>query len=142
MVCRTIYLVLQIMNLVVEFDKLVRMIQRQHNVSEPIPPFYVRTLISLENSVNTALAKEKEAKKKTNATNAKALTAMKQKVKKSVKEYEMDVNKYNAVSPFWAPTSELNSGSGSRGIRTRVHRPRCSGYTCGTRAAHRCSRCG
>ncbi|KAJ7188374.1 eukaryotic translation initiation factor 3 subunit 8 N-terminus-domain-containing protein [Mycena filopes] len=67
-----------------EFDKL------------PIPPFYVRTLISLENSVNTALAKEKEAKKKTNATNAKALTAMKQKVKKSVKEYEVDVNKYNA----------------------------------------------
>ncbi|KAJ7783033.1 eukaryotic translation initiation factor 3 subunit 8 N-terminus-domain-containing protein [Mycena metata] len=79
-----------------EFDKLVRMIQRQHNVSEPIPPFYVRTLISLENSVNNALAKEKEAKKKTNATNAKALTAMKQKIKKSVKEYEVDVNKYNA----------------------------------------------
>ncbi|KAJ7045414.1 eukaryotic translation initiation factor 3 subunit 8 N-terminus-domain-containing protein [Mycena alexandri] len=79
-----------------EFDKLVRMIQRQHNVSEPIPPFYVRTLISLESSVNNALAKEKEAKKKTNATNAKALTAMKQKVKKSVKEYEVDVNKFNA----------------------------------------------
>ncbi|KAJ6593802.1 eukaryotic translation initiation factor 3 subunit 8 [Mycena capillaripes] len=79
-----------------EFDKLVRMIQRQHNVSEPIPPFYVRTLISLENSVNNALAKEKEAKKKTNATNAKALTAMKQKIKKSVKEYETDVNKYNS----------------------------------------------
>ncbi|KAJ7680226.1 eukaryotic translation initiation factor 3 subunit 8 N-terminus-domain-containing protein [Mycena polygramma] len=78
-----------------EFDKLVRMIQRQHNVSEPIPPFYVRTLVSLENSVNNALAKEKEAKKKTNATNAKALTAMKQKIKKSVKEYETDVNKYN-----------------------------------------------
>lgn len=76
------------------------MIQRQHNVSEPIPPFYVRTLISLENSVNNALAKEKEAKKKTNATNAKALTAMKQKIKKSVKEYETDVNKYNAVSRF------------------------------------------
>ncbi|KAJ7901730.1 eukaryotic translation initiation factor 3 subunit 8 N-terminus-domain-containing protein [Mycena olivaceomarginata] len=87
-----------------EFDKLVRMIQRQHNVSEPIPPFYVKTLVSLENSVNNALAKEKEAKqekdsKKTskvlNATNAKALTAMKQKLKKSVKEYETDVNKYN-----------------------------------------------
>ncbi|KAJ7703315.1 eukaryotic translation initiation factor 3 subunit 8 N-terminus-domain-containing protein [Mycena rosella] len=78
-----------------QFDKLVRMIQRQHNVSEPIPPFYVRTLVSLENSVNNALVKEKEAKKKTNATNAKALTAMKQKIKKSVKEYETDVIKYN-----------------------------------------------
>ncbi|KAJ7925202.1 eukaryotic translation initiation factor 3 subunit 8 N-terminus-domain-containing protein [Mycena leptocephala] len=84
-----------------EFDKLVRMIQRQHNVSEPIPPFYVRTLVSLENSVNNALAKEKEAKQKAanakalNATNAKALTAMKQKLKKSMKEYEAEVTKYN-----------------------------------------------
>lgn len=97
----------RVVNAVAEFDKLVRMIQRQHNVSEPIPPFYVKTLVSLENSVNNALAKEKEAKqekdsKKTskvlNATNAKALTAMKQKLKKSVKEYETDVNKYNTVS--------------------------------------------
>ncbi|KAJ7072402.1 eukaryotic translation initiation factor 3 subunit 8 [Mycena amicta] len=79
-----------------EFDKLVRMIQRQHNVAEPIPPFFLRTLSSLEDSVNTALAKEKEAKKKTNATNAKALTAMKQKIKKSLKEYETDINKFNA----------------------------------------------
>jgi translation initiation factor 3 subunit C len=80
------------------------MIQRQHNVSEPIPPFYVRTLVSLENSVNNALAKEKEAKQKAanakalNATNAKALTAMKQKLKKSMKEYEAEVTKYNNVS--------------------------------------------
>ncbi|KAF8891647.1 eukaryotic translation initiation factor 3 domain-containing protein [Infundibulicybe gibba] len=77
-----------------EFDKLVRMVQRQHNVSVPVPPFYVRTLVSLESSINSALAKEKDAKKKMNATNAKALTAMKQKVKKAVKEYETDVKKY------------------------------------------------
>ncbi|KIK03540.1 hypothetical protein K443DRAFT_676715 [Laccaria amethystina LaAM-08-1] len=77
-----------------EFDKLVRMIQRQHNVSEPIPPFYVRTLVNLESSVNNALAKEKESKKKMNATNAKALTAMKQKIKRAIKEYETDVKKY------------------------------------------------
>lgn len=77
-----------------EFDKLVRMIQRQHNVSEPIPPFYVRTLVNLESSVNNALVKEKEAKKKMNATNAKALTAMKQKIKRAIKEYETDVKKY------------------------------------------------
>ncbi|KAK0455109.1 eukaryotic translation initiation factor 3 subunit 8 N-terminus-domain-containing protein [Armillaria borealis] len=79
-----------------EFDKLVRMIQRQHNVSEPVPPFYIKALISLESSLNAAIAKEKESKKKMNATNAKALTAMKQKVKKGMKEYEQDISKYNA----------------------------------------------
>jgi translation initiation factor 3 subunit C len=84
----------------VEFDKLLRMIQRQHNVSEPIPPFFIKTLLSLETSLNNAIAKEKEAKKKMNATNAKALTAMKQKVKKAQKEYESDLTKYQAVSAF------------------------------------------
>ncbi|KAJ3849720.1 eukaryotic translation initiation factor 3 subunit 8 N-terminus-domain-containing protein [Lentinula lateritia] len=79
-----------------EFDKLARMIQRQHNVSEPIPPFYIKTLLSLESSLTSAIAKEKEAKKKMNATNAKALNSMKQKVRKAAKEYEQDIAKYQA----------------------------------------------
>jgi translation initiation factor 3 subunit C len=75
------------------------MIQQQHNVAEPIPPFYIRTLSSLETSLNTAISKEKDAKKKMNATNAKALTAMKQKVKKALKEYEKEVKEFQAVRP-------------------------------------------
>ena len=74
------------------------MIQRQHNLSEPVPAFYVRTLVNLESSVNTALQKEKEAKNMMNASNAKALTAMKQKIKKAVKENENDVKKFIEVS--------------------------------------------
>ncbi|KAI0074152.1 eukaryotic translation initiation factor 3 subunit 8 [Panus rudis PR-1116 ss-1] len=77
-----------------EFDKLVRMVQRQQNVSEPVPPFFIRTLVGLETSLNTAVAKEKEAKKKMNASNARALTAMKQKVKKLLKEYENEVKQF------------------------------------------------
>lgn len=73
------------------------MIQRQHNVSEPIPPFYIRTLISLESSLSTAVSKEKDAKKKMNATNAKALTAMKQKLKKGIKEYEKEIKDFQTV---------------------------------------------
>ncbi|KIK67008.1 hypothetical protein GYMLUDRAFT_37040 [Collybiopsis luxurians FD-317 M1] len=79
-----------------EFDKLARMIQRQHNVSEPIPPFYIKTLLNLESAVTTSIAKEKEAKKKMNATNAKALNSMKQKIRKAIKEYEQDIAKYQA----------------------------------------------
>ncbi|KAI9455352.1 eukaryotic translation initiation factor 3 subunit 8 N-terminus-domain-containing protein [Lactarius psammicola] len=78
-----------------EYDKLARMVQRQQNVAEPIPPFYIRTLISLETGLNAALAKEKEAKKKMNASNARALTAMKQKVRKTVKEFEKEIKQYN-----------------------------------------------
>lgn len=81
-----------------EFDKLVRMVQRQQNVSEPVPPFFIRTLVTLESSLNSAVAKEKEAKKKMNASNARALTAMKQKVKKVAKEHENEIKQYHAVS--------------------------------------------
>ncbi|KAL1742068.1 eukaryotic translation initiation factor 3 subunit 8 N-terminus-domain-containing protein [Schizophyllum fasciatum] len=79
-----------------EFDKLVRLVQRQSNVAEPIPSFYIRTLVDLETNLNKALAKEKEAKKKMNATNARALTAMKQKVRKAIKEQEDSVKRYQA----------------------------------------------
>ncbi|KAH9937729.1 eukaryotic translation initiation factor 3 subunit 8 [Amylocystis lapponica] len=77
-----------------EFDKLVRMVQRQQNVAEPVPSFYVRTLAGLESSLNAAVSKEKEAKKKMNASNARALTAMKQKVKKVAKEYEKEIKQF------------------------------------------------
>lgn len=73
------------------------MVQRQQNVAEPVPPFYIRTLISLETGLNAALAKEKEAKKKMNASNARALTAMKQKVRKTIKEFEKEIKQYNDV---------------------------------------------
>lgn len=75
------------------------MVQRQQNVSEPVPPFYLRTLSTLETSLNAAVAKEKEAKKKMNASNARALTAMKQKVKKTSKEFETDLKRFNDVCP-------------------------------------------
>ncbi|KAF4598288.1 translation initiation factor 3 subunit C [Pleurotus pulmonarius] len=77
-----------------EFDKLIRMVQRQSTVSEPLPPFFLKTIASLETSVTNTIAKEKEAKKKMNATNAKALTAMRQKVKKTLKEYEKELKQY------------------------------------------------
>jgi translation initiation factor 3 subunit C len=83
-----------------EFDKLVRIAQRQQNVAEPIPPFFVRHLTTMESSITAALASEKEKAggKKMNATNAKALTAMRQKVKKTIKEYEKEVKRFQEVT--------------------------------------------
>ncbi|KAF8495846.1 eukaryotic translation initiation factor 3 subunit 8 [Gautieria morchelliformis] len=77
-----------------EFDKLVRLAQRQTNVAERIPAFYIRTLSGLEDSLNNAMAKEKEAKKKMNLSNSRALNGMKQKVKKINKEYEADIKRF------------------------------------------------
>ncbi|RPD78594.1 eukaryotic translation initiation factor 3 subunit 8 [Lentinus tigrinus ALCF2SS1-7] len=77
-----------------EFEKLVRMVQRQQNVAEPVPPFYLRTLIDLEKSANAAVTKDKESKKKMNASNARALTAVKQKVKKVAKEFESELKRF------------------------------------------------
>ena len=73
------------------------MVQRQQNVSEPVPPFFIRTLANLEGSLNAAVAKDKESKKKMNASNARALTAVKQKVKKLLKEFEKDVKRFQEV---------------------------------------------
>ena len=85
------------MGCAVEFDKLGRMVQRQQNVSEPVPAFFIRTIVSLEDSINQAVAKDKESKKKMNASNARALTAVKQKVKKLLKEFEKDVKRFQEV---------------------------------------------
>lgn len=108
--------------LLLEYDKLIRMVQRQQNVAEPVPPFYIRTLISLEVALNAALAKEKEAKKKMNASNARALTAMKQKVRKTVKEHEKEIRQYNDVRGpcrlFMLLAAYRLPGSG--GIRARI----------------------
>jgi translation initiation factor 3 subunit C len=71
------------------------MVQRQQNVGEPLSPFFIRTTTQLETSVNDA--QSKDAKKKMNATNARALTVVKQKVKKTLKDFEKEVKQYQAV---------------------------------------------
>jgi len=102
-----------------EFDKLLRMIQRQQNVGEPIPPFFIRTITGLETSVNDA--QSKDAKKKMNATNARALTAMKQKVKKTLKDFEKEVKQYQAVRCITCVATYLFSID--LALHTRTPRP-------------------
>ena len=65
--------------------------------------------MSLDQSLNSALAKEKEAKKKMNATNARALNTMKQKIRKTMKEYEKEVKMLQEVSHHFSMRWLLDS---------------------------------
>ncbi|SCZ89235.1 BZ3500_MvSof-1268-A1-R1_Chr9g10339 [Microbotryum saponariae] len=73
-----------------QFDKLVRLVSRQANVAEPVPSGFIKALVSLDDH----LASAQGAKKKMNATNAKALNSMKQKLKKTQREHEETIKKY------------------------------------------------
>jgi hypothetical protein len=62
------------------------------------PTFYIRALVNLEDALKEAA--EKDAKKKMNATNAKAFNVMKQKIRKNNKEHEEDIEEYRKVFQY------------------------------------------
>lgn len=78
-----------------EFDKLVRLITRQANAADPLPVSFIKIVLSLEES-QIAANENTAVKKKMNATNAKALNTMKQKLKKTIRENEEIIEKYKA----------------------------------------------
>lgn len=88
-----------------ELDKLLRFIARHQIsvVSSPIPasghipPEFLNTLVTLEESVNKTIAAEKSAGKKMAPNKAKALNGMKQTLKKKAKEFEQLLATYKEV---------------------------------------------
>lgn len=75
-----------------EFDKLVRLAARLTQTSDTIPIGFFKIMTELDEMVASAQAN----RKKMNATNAKALNSMKQKVKKTQREHEAALNRYKA----------------------------------------------
>lgn len=61
---------------------------------EKPPKIYVKIISDLEDFLNETIAKQKVSTKKMNATNAKGLNAMKQKIKRNNKDYVAELEKY------------------------------------------------
>ncbi|KAK0541265.1 Translation initiation factor 3 subunit c [Tilletia horrida] len=78
------------------FDALFRLCDRQKTLGEGIPPSVYRALAELEDALNDTIAKQKEAKKKMEQPNAKAMNGMKQKIKKAIRDNEEQVAAYRA----------------------------------------------
>ncbi|ORX37992.1 eukaryotic translation initiation factor 3 subunit 8 N-terminus-domain-containing protein [Kockovaella imperatae] len=87
-----------------ELDKLNRFIARHQTamVASPIPaaghipPAFLRTLVELETAVTSTISAEKGATKKMAPVKAKALSGMKQTLKKKAKEFELTLGQYAA----------------------------------------------
>ncbi|TIB65814.1 hypothetical protein E3P77_00016 [Wallemia ichthyophaga] len=78
-----------------EFDKLTRLIIRLQTLHEPIPAMFIKTLVTLDDDLKSDKG---DTKKKLNATNNRAMNGMRQKIKKSIRDWEKDVESYR-VNP-------------------------------------------
>ncbi|XP_031699817.1 eukaryotic translation initiation factor 3 subunit C isoform X2 [Anarrhichthys ocellatus] len=78
-----------------EFEQLCRAFLKSKTIvdKEGVPPFYIRLLADLEDYLNQ-LWEDKEGKKKMNKNNAKALSTLRQKIRKYNREYETEIASY------------------------------------------------
>jgi translation initiation factor 3 subunit C len=78
-----------------EFDKLNRQVVKLVQAGT-VPKPYVRAIAELEDFMNETIAKQKVSTRKMNATNARGLNAVKQRIKKNNKDYQKDIDAYRA----------------------------------------------
>uniref|UniRef100_A0A7N6FKY5 Eukaryotic translation initiation factor 3 subunit C n=1 Tax=Anabas testudineus TaxID=64144 RepID=A0A7N6FKY5_ANATE len=78
-----------------EFEQLCRAFLKSKNIvdKEGVPSFYIRLLADLEDYLNQ-LWEDKEGKKKMNKNNAKALSTLRQKIRKYNRDYESEIAAY------------------------------------------------
>uniref|UniRef100_A0A671M6H1 Eukaryotic translation initiation factor 3 subunit C n=1 Tax=Sinocyclocheilus anshuiensis TaxID=1608454 RepID=A0A671M6H1_9TELE len=81
-----------------EFEQLCRAFLKSKTIvdKEGVPQFYVRLLADLEDYLNQ-LWEDKEGKKKMNKNNAKALSTLRQKIRKYNKDFETEITSYKEV---------------------------------------------
>ncbi|PWY99827.1 eukaryotic translation initiation factor 3 subunit C [Testicularia cyperi] len=111
-----------------DYDSLLRSVDRQRTLDEPIPPFFYKTLIQLDEYLTQSIAKEKDAKKKMKAPIAKAMNGMKHKLKKAIKDNDEAVARYRAdpegfeaaAAAAAAPAVEEGESAISKGKKERL----------------------
>ncbi|TVY49895.1 Eukaryotic translation initiation factor 3 subunit C [Lachnellula occidentalis] len=88
-----------------EFDKLNRQVVKLVQAGNTPKP-YIRAIAELEDFMNEAIAKQKVSAKKMNATNARGLNAVKQRIKKNNKDYQKDIDAYRADKDAYMESDE------------------------------------
>ena len=78
-----------------EFDKLNRQVVKLVQAGNT-PKLYIRAIAELEDFMNETIAKQKVTTRKMNATNARGLNAVKQRIKKNNKDYQKEIDAYKA----------------------------------------------
>ncbi|TRY74190.1 hypothetical protein DNTS_004357 [Danionella cerebrum] len=103
-----------------EFEQLCRAFLKSKTIvdKEGVPQFYIRLLADLEDYLNQ-LWEDKEGKKKMNKNNAKALSTLRQKIRKYNKEFETEIASYKENPEQSADEEEekdeIGSASGGSG---------------------------
>ncbi|KAI2613217.1 eukaryotic translation initiation factor 3 subunit C [Hypoxylon fragiforme] len=77
----------------VEFDKLNRQAAKIAERGRT-PKLYIKAIVELEDAMNETISKQKVTPKKMNATSARGLNAIKQKIKKLKQDYQTQVDSY------------------------------------------------
>lgn len=83
-----------------DFDKLTKSIQKAGKdllINGSLPTFILRCLVQLEDYLKSSMDREKTAKRKMNASNAKAMNIMKQRLRKYTKTVESQLSAYREV---------------------------------------------
>ncbi|KAJ8245872.1 hypothetical protein GJAV_G00261210 [Gymnothorax javanicus] len=98
-----------------EFEQLCRAFLKSKTIvdKEGVPPFYIRLLADLEDYLNQ-LWEDKEGKKKMNKNNAKALSTLRQKIRKYNRDYETEIANYKE-NPEQSAEEEEEKDEGESG---------------------------
>jgi translation initiation factor 3 subunit C len=70
------------------------------------PKVYIKTIAELEDFMNESIAKQKVSTRKMNATNARGLNAVKQRIKKNNKDYQKEIDAYKADKDAFMESEE------------------------------------